>query len=113
MPHLPARPDADRLSGSILFSERQNVLNTTVTDTTGGGFLTVSPDPNTLDQYKAGAASWPVQSEQLRTQLAAGPRPSPTWSRPAPAPTASSTSGTPGFGSTDLVVDAFGFYQND
>ena len=87
------------------------VLNTTVTETKGGGFLTVSPDPNTLASYQGNYASWPI-------------RPTGSSLNWLPGQTvANLVQATPGYsgiidvwntgsGSTQLVVDAFGYYQN-
>ncbi|MER7735426.1 hypothetical protein ABTX80_31500 [Streptomyces erythrochromogenes] len=37
------------------------VLNATVTDTTGSGFLSVAPDPNSREQYQNGTATPPAR----------------------------------------------------
>ncbi|MFE6843397.1 PKD domain-containing protein [Streptomyces sp. NPDC057686] len=88
------------------------VLNTTVTNTRDSGFLAVSPDPNTLDEYENNAA---------------GPPPPPTsstlnWTtgKTVPNLVQASTGGTgvidfwnQSDGDIDLVVDVFGMYQDN
>ncbi|WP_441250627.1 hypothetical protein [Kitasatospora sp. McL0602] len=85
------------------------VLNTTVANTTGGGYLTVSPDPNSIDAYKGKYASWP--NRPLVSTL--------NWKKGDIVPNL--VQATPGQGGivdfwntgngvTDLVVDVFGFY---
>ncbi|AUG79316.1 N-acetylmuramoyl-L-alanine amidase [Kitasatospora sp. MMS16-BH015] len=85
------------------------VLNTTVTNTTGGGYLTVSPDPNYIDAYKNKYASWP--NRPLVSTL--------NWNRGQTVPNLVQATPGPGGivdfwntgnGTTDLVVDVFGFY---
>ncbi|WP_063772019.1 hypothetical protein [Kitasatospora mediocidica] len=87
------------------------VLNTTVTNTRGGGFLTVSPDPNTLAQYGNNTASASRPNSSVLNWLPG---------QTVPNLVQAGTGGTgiidfwnTGSGTTDLVVDAFGFYQND
>jgi hypothetical protein len=88
------------------------VLNTTVTDTKGTGYLAVAPDPNSLSQY------------QNRTN---GYIPPPTvstlnWLKGRTVPNlVQASTGANGIidlwnrssGSLDLVVDEMGFYQTD
>lgn len=88
------------------------VLNATVTDTTAPGHLSTAPDLNSLGQYQSGTAS---------------PQPPPpvsslNWTAGATVPNlVQTTGGANGIidlwnaseGTTDFVVDLFGFYQND
>ncbi|MFD9126429.1 right-handed parallel beta-helix repeat-containing protein [Kitasatospora sp. NPDC059571] len=87
------------------------VLNTTVTRTTGVGFLTVSPDPNSLSQYQNNYASWPTRP--LVSSL--------NWTKGQTVPNLVQASTgyngildfwNSGTGKMDLVVDIFGYYQN-
>jgi len=90
------------------------VLNTTVTNTKGNGFLTVSPDPNTYQEYQNHTASpvTPPNSSNLN------------WTKGETVPNlvqaSSGANGVVDFwnlggggGGIDLIVDAFGYYQND
>ncbi|WP_329571884.1 hypothetical protein [Kitasatospora sp. NBC_01266] len=88
------------------------VLNTTVTDTTSTGHLSDAPDPNTLQQYLQNAASppWQPSSSSLN------------WTAGATVPNLVQTAGGPdgivdfwnaADGPSDLIVDMFGYYQND
>ncbi|WP_370082785.1 right-handed parallel beta-helix repeat-containing protein [Streptacidiphilus sp. MAP12-16] len=88
------------------------VLNVTVTDTKGTGYLTVSPDPNSETQYQDHTAVWPTRP--LVSTL--------NWLHGETVPnlvqTGSGANGitdlwNSGTGSIDLVVDGLGFYQND
>ncbi|MEU4126148.1 MULTISPECIES: hypothetical protein [Streptomyces] len=88
------------------------VLNTTVTNTRGEGYLTVSPDPNTLSAYEGGWDSWPTppnssnlnwkRSETVPNLVQAGMGNNGIvdfWNR--------------GWDDIDLVVDIFGVYQTN
>ncbi|MFJ9592520.1 hypothetical protein ACIRS3_07130 [Streptomyces virginiae] len=88
------------------------VLNTTVTNTRGEGYLTVSPDPNTLSAYQGGWDSWPTppnssnlnwkRSETVPNLVQAGMGNNGIvdfWNR--------------GWDDIDLVVDIFGVYQTN
>ncbi|MEY9965702.1 hypothetical protein ABIA33_003748 [Streptacidiphilus sp. MAP12-16] len=88
------------------------VLNTTVTDTTDQGHLTVSPDPNSLAAYQGGTAIWPTPPNVSTLN----------WLRGQTVPNlVQATPGGGGIidywnmsdGKLDLIVDAFGYYQND
>ena len=88
-------------------------LNATVTETTGSGDLTVSPDPNTLAQYQPPVtAVWPTKPSASTLNWTKGE---------TVANLVQASAGANGIidfwnsGSGDiaLVVDAFGFYQND
>ncbi len=88
------------------------VLNTTVTNTGGQGYLTVAPDPNTLSAYQSGTAVWP--NRPLVSTL--------NWLPLQTVPNLVQASGGPtgiidlwnaSNANIDLVVDAFGLYEND
>lgn len=87
-------------------------LNATVTDTTSSGHLSVTPDPNSAQQY-ANNASLPLSLPQVSSLnwTAAG----------ATVPNLVQTTGGPdgivdfwnsANGSSDLIVDMFGYYQD-
>ncbi|MEV8095807.1 right-handed parallel beta-helix repeat-containing protein [Kitasatospora sp. NPDC085879] len=85
-------------------------LNATVTRTTGSGYLTVSPDPNSIDAYRAGRQVWPAKP--LVSTL--------NWERGQTVPNmvqaAAGANGivdlwNSGTGTTDLVVDISGYYD--
>jgi len=90
------------------------VLNATVTNTRGSGFLAVAPDPNTEQQYANGTESpvSPPNSSNLN------------WLRGNTVPNlVQASTGATGMvdffnlgangGNTDLIVDVFGYYQNE
>jgi hypothetical protein len=88
------------------------VLNTTVANTKGNGWLGIAPDPNTMAAYDNDTAVWP---------------PAPTsstlnWTHGQVVPNLAQVStGANGIvdlwnrstGDTDLIVDMFGLYQTD
>ncbi|MFD7257846.1 hypothetical protein [Streptomyces sp. NPDC059874] len=86
------------------------VVNSTVTNTQSSGYLTVAPDPNTIEQYKNNTAGWPTPPFVSNLN----------WTTGATVPNlvqASTGSNgiidfwNKGWGNTDLVVDLFGFYD--
>ena len=88
------------------------VLNATVTETTGSGFLTVSPDSNTLADYQNGTETWPAKPSASTLN----------WTKGETVPNLVQASAgangivdfwNSGSGSIALVVDMFGFYMND
>jgi hypothetical protein len=88
------------------------VLNATVTETTASGFLTVSPDSNTLAQYENKTATWPAKPSASTLN----------WTKGKTVPNLVQASAgangivdfwNNGSGSIALVVDMFGFYMND
>ena len=89
------------------------VLNATVTNTKGNGILTVAPDPNTYWQYENGYANLPIPPNSSSLNWTKG--------QTVPNLVQVSTGGTgiidfwnlgAPAGSTDLIVDGFGYYQN-
>jgi hypothetical protein len=89
------------------------VLNATVTNTKGNGFLTVSPDPNYLAAYQGHTATRPVPPNSSTLNWVAGE------TVPNLVQASSSTGlidfwnlGSGG-GGTDLIVDEFGYYQDN
>ena len=91
------------------------VLNATVTDTAGNGFLAVSPDPNTYFQYQPGGGATQPGTPNSSTL---------NWVKGETVPNLVQAStgntgvidawnlGAPG-GNADMIVDIFGYYQND
>ncbi|WP_280691153.1 MULTISPECIES: PKD domain-containing protein [unclassified Kitasatospora] len=101
MPLSPANPDYTGF-----------VLNATVTNTTSDGHLSVAPDPNTQAAYDNNTA----------TPLSPPPVSSLNWTAGQTVPNlVQATAGNTGIvdfwnganGSSDLIVDLFGIYQND
>ncbi|MBS2965095.1 right-handed parallel beta-helix repeat-containing protein [Actinocrinis puniceicyclus] len=88
------------------------VFNTTMTNTRGSGYETVSPDPNSLQAYQGGWAMWPTPPNVSTLN----------WTQGQVVPNlVQASTGSYGIvdfwnrsgGNTDLVVDQFGFYQGD
>ncbi|MFE9633310.1 PKD domain-containing protein [Streptomyces sp. NPDC006463] len=88
------------------------VLNTTVTNTRGAGFLSVAPDPNTWTDYQKGLQVRPERP--VSSSL--------NWTRGATVPNLVQTSGgkgdvidfwNQGWEPVDVIVDCLGFYQTD
>ncbi|WP_329176350.1 right-handed parallel beta-helix repeat-containing protein [Streptomyces sp. NBC_01477] len=101
---IPFAPDEPDFTGVV--------LNTTVVNTTSSGWLGVAPDPNTVDQYNSGTEVWPPTPVSSTLN----------WVKGQIVPNMSQASlGKHGIvdffnrsgGKTDLVVDLFGYYQND
>ncbi|WP_404958576.1 hypothetical protein [Streptomyces sp. 147326] len=87
------------------------VLNTTVTNTAGGGFLSVAPDPNSVEQYEKGTAVTPARPGASTLN----------WTKGKTVPNLVQASGgqngivdfwNQGWEKTDLVVDISGYYEN-
>ncbi|MFJ9940559.1 PKD domain-containing protein [Streptomyces erythrochromogenes] len=88
------------------------VLNTTVTNTRGEGYLTVSPDPNSLSAYEGKWASWPTPPNSSNLN----------WKRNETVPNLVQAGmgyngivdfWNRGWDDIDLVVDIFGVYQTN
>ncbi|MEV4612354.1 PKD domain-containing protein [Kitasatospora sp. NPDC049258] len=88
------------------------VFNSTVTNTADSGHLTVSPDPNSLAAYQGGYASWPATPSVSTLNWRAG------GTVPNLVQANAGSNGIVDFwnvsdGNLDLIVDMFGYYQND
>ncbi|MFF1415679.1 hypothetical protein ACFVX6_38915 [Streptomyces sp. NPDC058289] len=88
------------------------VLNTTVTNTRGPGFLSVAPDPNSAADYENGTNVWPERPVSSTLN----------WTKGATVPNlAQASSGNngivdfwnQGWEPTDLIVDIFGYYETN
>ncbi|APU42809.1 MULTISPECIES: hypothetical protein [unclassified Streptomyces] len=88
------------------------VLNTTVTNTRGEGYLTVAPDPNSLSAYEGGWESWPTPPNSSNLN----------WKRSETVPNLVQAGmgnhgivdfWNRGWDDIDLVVDIFGVYQTN
>ncbi|MFE4261876.1 hypothetical protein [Streptomyces sp. NPDC056883] len=88
------------------------VLNTTVTNTLGPGFLSVAPDPNSVEDYENGTNVWPQRPVSSTLN----------WTKGATVPNlAQASSGAhgivdfwnQGWEPTDLIVDIFGYYETN
>jgi hypothetical protein len=106
--YLPAAYDNNALQ---ITSITGFVFNTTVTNTGGGGFMTVSPDPNILAAYQSGTAIWPSPPNASNLNWVKG------QTVPNLVQAGTGSTGIIDFwnlgssGSTDLIVDVFGYYQ--
>lgn len=99
--------------GDVLQGVTGFVANATVTQTTSAGVLTAAPDPNTYTAYQNGVAVEPTPPSTSNLN----------WSKGETVPNLVqlSTGGTGivdfwdlgSSGSTALILDVFGFYQND
>ncbi|MET9320721.1 hypothetical protein ABZX75_11125 [Streptomyces sp. NPDC003038] len=86
------------------------VLNTTVTNTRGPGFLSVAPDPNTWEQYKNKTAVFPDRPVSSTLNWTAGK------TVPNLVQASSGYNGivdfwNQGWEGVDLIVDIFGYYE--
>ncbi|MFI6002292.1 hypothetical protein ACIA98_18100 [Streptomyces sp. NPDC051366] len=104
--HLPVQLDGDTTNSDI----NGWVLNTTVTNTTGTGFLSVAADPNTWPDYLKGTAVTPQRP--VSSSL--------NWTAGATVANLVQTSGgkggmvdfwNQGWQDIDLVFDLLGWYQ--
>ncbi|MDH6577034.1 hypothetical protein [Kitasatospora sp. MAP5-34] len=86
------------------------VLNTAVTNTTGGGYLTVSPDPNYIEAYQNKYATWPNRPLVSTLNWKQGDT-VPNLVQATPGPGGIVDFWNTGPGTTDLVVDVFGYYS--
>ncbi|MEW2413234.1 hypothetical protein AB0953_05870 [Streptomyces sp. NPDC046866] len=87
-------------------------LNTTVTNTRDAGFLSVSPDPYTKEEYQNGTAGWPATPTSSTLNWTAG--------KTVPNLVQASTGWTgvidywnQSDGDIDLIVDLFGVYTDN
>jgi hypothetical protein len=90
------------------------VLNTTVTNTKGNGFLTVSPDPNTLAEYNAGTATEPTPPNSSNLNWTPGETvPNLVQASLGANGIVDAWNLGAGGGDADLIVDLFGYYQDN
>ncbi|GAA2146983.1 hypothetical protein GCM10009760_37330 [Kitasatospora kazusensis] len=85
------------------------VLNTTVTNTTAGGYLTVSPDPNDIAAYQNKYATWPSRPLVSTLNWKQGDT-VPNLVQATPGPGGIVDFWNTGAGVADLVVDVSGYY---
>ena len=88
------------------------VLNATVTNTKSAGFLTVAPDPNSISAYEAGTQVAPTPPNISTLNWTAG-QTVPNLVQAGTGSTGIVDFFNRGTRNADLVVDMFGFYQND
>ncbi|WP_405437094.1 hypothetical protein OG373_08255 [Streptomyces avidinii] len=100
--YLPISHDDPSITGFV--------LNATVTNTQGNGYLTVTPDPNSMDDYINEAAFWPTPPNSSNLN----------WTKGDTVPNlVQASTGNHGiidfwnrsWDDIDLVVDLFGLYQ--
>ncbi|MDX3536133.1 PKD domain-containing protein [Streptomyces sp. MB09-01] len=87
------------------------VLNTTVTNTTGTGFLSVAPDPNSLQQYKDKTAVFPERPGASALNWTAG-KTVPNLVQASSGKNGIVDYWNQGWEDVDLVVDIFGYYES-
>ncbi|MEU7599946.1 PKD domain-containing protein [Streptomyces sp. NPDC040724] len=87
------------------------VLNTTVTNTTGTGFLSVAPDPNSLQQYKDKTAVFPERPGASTLNWTAG-KTVPNLVQASSGKNGIVDYWNQGWADVDLVVDIFGYYES-
>ncbi|MGW0400331.1 PKD domain-containing protein [Streptomyces sp. NPDC003002] len=88
------------------------VLNTTVTNTTGAGFLSVAPDPNTREQYENGTATPPARPVSSNLNWTAG-KTAANLVQASPADSGMVAFWNQGWEEVDLIIDYFGYYGTD
>ncbi|MFE9633311.1 PKD domain-containing protein [Streptomyces sp. NPDC006463] len=86
------------------------VFNTTVTNTRGDGFLSVTPDPNTWDAYGNGTAEWPELPTASALNWTAG-KTVPNLVQASAGANGIVDFWNMGWDDADLIVDIFGFYD--
>ncbi|MGW0752748.1 hypothetical protein [Streptomyces sp. NPDC002587] len=86
------------------------VFNTTVTNTRGDGFLSVTPDPNTWDSYGNGTAVWPDEPTASALNWTAG-KTVPNLVQASAGDHGIVDFWNMGWDDADLIVDIFGFYD--
>ncbi|MEU6865274.1 hypothetical protein ABZ924_18685 [Streptomyces sp. NPDC046876] len=102
--YLPIAPGEPGVKGFV--------LNATVTNTKDTGYLAVTPDPNSMDEYDTGNAAWPIPPTSSTLNWTTG--------KTVPNLVQAST-GSHGIidfwnqsdGNLDLVVDVFGVYEDN
>ncbi|MFB7466542.1 hypothetical protein ACFCZ1_24130 [Streptomyces sp. NPDC056224] len=88
------------------------VLNATVTNTAGTGFLTVSPDPNSWSAYEGGWERWPTPPNSSNLNWTPG-KTVPNLVQGSSGDNNIIDFWNMGYQSTDLIVDTFGFYAKN
>ncbi|MEV0416260.1 PKD domain-containing protein [Streptomyces sp. NPDC050448] len=88
------------------------VLNTTVTNTRGDGYLTVSPDPNTLTDYDNNWAVWPTPPNSSNLNWKNGDT-VPNLVQAGMGNNGIVDYWNRGWDDIDVVVDIFGVYQTN
>ncbi|KOU27006.1 hypothetical protein ADK94_01275 [Streptomyces sp. XY593] len=88
------------------------VLNTTVTNTAGAGFLSVAPDPNTREQYRQGNQVFPERPTASTLNWTAG-KTVPNLVQAGAGSNGIVDYWNQGWDNTDLVVDIFGYYESN
>ncbi|MGW6786649.1 PKD domain-containing protein [Streptomyces sp. NPDC054987] len=88
------------------------VLNTTVTNTAGTGFLSVAPDPNTRDQYRNGQQVFPARPTASTLNWTAG-KTVPNLVQAGAGNNGIVDFWNQGWDNADLVVDIFGYYESN
>ncbi|WP_327280494.1 hypothetical protein [Streptomyces sp. NBC_01205] len=88
------------------------VLNTTVTNTHGDGYLTVSPDPNSLAAYDGGWEVWPTPPNSSNLNWKKG-NTVPNLVQAGMGNNGIVDFWNRGWDNIDLVVDIFGVYQTN
>ncbi|GAA1137722.1 hypothetical protein F4556_005280 [Kitasatospora gansuensis] len=87
------------------------VMNATVTEPVGAGFLTVAPDPNALGHYQSNVAVWPTRPLVSALNWKSGET-VPNLVQATPGPYGVIDFWNGGGGNIHLVVDVFGYYDN-
>ncbi|MGW0363061.1 hypothetical protein [Streptomyces sp. NPDC002990] len=85
------------------------VVNTTVTNTTGAGFLSVAPDPNTREQYENGTATPPARPVSSNLNWTAGATAA-NFVQASPSDSGMVAFWNQGWEDVDLIIDYFGYY---
>ncbi len=88
------------------------ILNTTVTNTTGSGFLSVAPDPNSTEQYENGTATPPARPVASNLNWTAGKTVA-NLVQAHPAEGGTIAFWNQGWENIDLIIDQFGHYGTD
>ncbi|MFD9517369.1 hypothetical protein [Streptomyces sp. NPDC059979] len=99
---LALSPDEPHIAGYV--------LNTTVTNTAGTGFLSVAPDPNTWQQYRDKKSVFPARPTASTLNWTAG-RTVPNLVQASSGNTGVVDFWNQGWDNADLVVDIFGYYE--
>ncbi|MDX3533524.1 PKD domain-containing protein [Streptomyces sp. MB09-01] len=86
------------------------VMNSTVTNTNGDGFLTVTPDPNSLDDYFNGTEFWPTPPNSSNLNWTKGDT-VPNLVQASTGANGIIDFWNQGWEDIDLVVDLFGLYE--